>query len=208
MAKLVLTTLCAGVHPNRTLPVVLDCGTDNEELLSDPLYLGLPEKRVRGEEYDKFVDTFIQSARNLYPRAYIHFEDFGLKNGRFEIAGPASFHANANMVLARRILEKYRPGILCFNDDIQGTGCVTLAAIMAGMHVTKQRLSDLRLIVFGAGTAGVGIADQVRDAIATERGISKQEASKQIWYTQRLYHNRGLSMHTDTIVGLSTGPVS
>lgn len=83
VAKLVLTTLCGGVHPNRTLPVVLDCGTDNEELLNDELYLGLREKRVRGEEYGKFVDTFVQSARKLYPKAYIHFEDFGLSNGQF-----------------------------------------------------------------------------------------------------------------------------
>ncbi len=82
VAKLVLTTLCAGIHPNRTLPVVLDCGTDNEELLNDELYLGLRKKRARGEEYDKFVDTFVQSARKLYPRAYIHFEDFGLTNAR------------------------------------------------------------------------------------------------------------------------------
>ncbi|KAH8905719.1 malic enzyme [Coniochaeta sp. PMI_546] len=162
IAKLVLTTLCAGIHPNRVLPVVLDCGTDNEELLNDPLYLGLKHKRVRGEEYDRFVDTFVQSARKLYPRAYIHFEDFGLPN-------------------ARRLLEKYRPEIPCFNDDVQGTGCVTLAAIMAGLHVSKQKLGDLRLVVFGAGTAGVGIADQVRDAIAAERGISKEEAAKQIW---------------------------
>lgn len=82
IAKLVLTTLCAGVHPNRTLPVVLDCGTDNEDLLNDDLYLGLRSKRVRGEQYDKFVDSFVQSARKLYPRAYIHFEDFGLDNGQ------------------------------------------------------------------------------------------------------------------------------
>lgn len=81
VAKLVLTTLCAGIHPNRTLPVVLDCGTDNEELLNDDLYLGLRSKRIRGERYDKFVDSFVQSARKLYPRAYIHFEDFGLDNG-------------------------------------------------------------------------------------------------------------------------------
>lgn len=75
-------TLCAGIHPNRTLPVVLDCGTDNKELLEDPLYLGLKRPRVRGKEYDEFVDTFVQSARKLYPRAYIHFEDFGLPNGK------------------------------------------------------------------------------------------------------------------------------
>ncbi|KAI1751792.1 malic enzyme [Xylaria castorea] len=162
VAKLVLTTLCAGVHPNRTLPVVLDCGTDNEKLLDDELYLGLRRKRVRGEKYDEFVDEFVKSARKLFPKAYIHFEDFGLTN-------------------ARRILEHYRPKIPCFNDDVQGTGCVTLAAITAGLHVSQQKLKDVKLVVFGAGTAGVGIADQVRDAIAAERGISKDEAAKQIW---------------------------
>lgn len=80
-AKLILTTLCAGIHPNRTLGVVLDCGTDNEQLLGDPLYLGLRERRVRGRAYDQLVDTFVKSARKLFPRAYIHFEDFGLNNG-------------------------------------------------------------------------------------------------------------------------------
>jgi malate dehydrogenase (oxaloacetate-decarboxylating) len=83
-------------------------------------------------------------------------------------------------------LEKYRPEIPCFNDDVQGTGCVTLAAIIAGLRVTKQKPSDLRMVVFGAGTAGVGIADQVRDAIASERGVSKEEAAKQIWYGRLL----------------------
>ncbi|KAK1726413.1 malic enzyme [Colletotrichum acutatum] len=162
VAKLVLTTLCAGVHPNRTLPVVLDCGTDNEELLNDDLYLGLRQKRVRGHKYDRFVDEFVKAARRLYPRAYIHFEDFGLTN-------------------ARRILDQYRPHIPCFNDDVQGTGCVTLAAITAALHVSKQKLTDLRLAIFGAGSAGVGIADQVRDAIAAEGNMSKEDASKQIW---------------------------
>lgn len=76
-----MTTLCAGIHPNRTLPVVLDCGTDNADLLNDELYLGLKRPRIRGKEYDEFVDTFVQSARKLYPKAYIHFEDFGLANG-------------------------------------------------------------------------------------------------------------------------------
>lgn len=82
VAKLVLTTLCAGIHPNRTLPVVLDCGTDNEKLLSDDLYLGLRQKRERGKKYDELVETFVKSARKLYPHAYIHFEDFGLTNGK------------------------------------------------------------------------------------------------------------------------------
>ncbi|KZF24517.1 hypothetical protein L228DRAFT_218969, partial [Xylona heveae TC161] len=162
VAKLVITTLCAGIHPSRSLPVVLDCGTDNEELLNDELYLGLRQKRVRGKKYDAFVDKFVQSAQKLYPRAYIHFEDFGLPN-------------------ARRILDKYSSQIPCFNDDVQGTGCVTLAAIMSGLHVSKQKLADLRIVMFGAGTAGTGIADQIRDAIATDAGKSKEEAAKQIW---------------------------
>lgn len=162
VAKLVLTTLCAGIHPNRTLPVVLDCGTDNEELLKDDLYLGLKQPRARGKEYDDFVDAFVTSARKLYPKAYIHFEDFGLPN-------------------ARRILDKYRPEIACFNDDVQGTGCVTLAAMLAGLHVSKEKLTDARIVIFGSGTAGTGIADQVRDAIAADSGKSKEDAAKQIW---------------------------
>lgn len=162
VAKLVLTSLCAGIHPSRTLPVVLDCGTDNEELLNDELYLGLRHGRVRGEKYDKFVDTFVQNARKLYPKAYIHFEDFGLAN-------------------AKRILDKYRPSIPCFNDDVQGTGCVTLAAMLAGLHITKTKMSDMKIVIFGSGTAGTGIADQVRDAIAADSGKSKEDAAKQIW---------------------------
>lgn len=166
VAKLALTTLCAGIHPHRCLPVVLDCGTDNEELLEDDLYLGLRERRVRGRDYDDFVETFVRSARRLYPRAYIHFEDFGLHN-------------------ARRILDLYRPSTPCFNDDVQGTGCVTLAAIMAGLQVSGEKLSDVRLVIFGAGSAGVGIADQVRDAIATEGDMSHAEAAKQIWLVDK-----------------------
>ncbi|APA09296.1 hypothetical protein SS1G_12079 [Sclerotinia sclerotiorum 1980 UF-70] len=162
VAKLVLTTLCAGIHPNRTLPVVLDCGTDNEKLLNDDLYLGLKKPRVRGKEYDDFVDKFVQNAKKLYPKAYIHFEDFGLPN-------------------ARRILDRYRPEMACFNDDVQGTGCVTLAAMMAGLHVSKIKLEDTRIVVFGSGTAGTGIADQVRDAIAADSEKSKEEAAKQIY---------------------------
>ena len=162
VAKLVLSTLCAGVHPSRTLPVVLDCGTDNHQLLNDELYLGLRRPRARGEEYDHFVDKFVRSIKKLYPRAYLHFEDFGLTN-------------------ARRILDRYRPKIACFNDDVQGTGCITLAAIMSGLHVAGLKLEDMRLVVFGSGTAGIGIADQVRDAIAAESGKSKADAAQQIW---------------------------
>ncbi|KAF1816284.1 hypothetical protein P152DRAFT_504985 [Eremomyces bilateralis CBS 781.70] len=162
IAKLVLYTLCAGIHPSRTLPVVLDCGTDNKTLLEDDLYLGLRKSRIRGERYDSFVDQFVQAVRNRYPKAYIHFEDFGLAN-------------------ARRILDKYQPRIACFNDDVQGTGCVTLAAIMAAAHVSDIKLADLRIMIFGAGSAGMGISDQLRDVIAQEGSISREEASQHIW---------------------------
>ncbi|KAL8920494.1 MAG: hypothetical protein Q9208_006243 [Pyrenodesmia sp. 3 TL-2023] len=162
VAKLVITTICAGIHPARTLPVVLDCGTDNHQLLNDELYLGIRRPRIRGQEYEEFVDNFVQSARKLYPKAYIHFEDLGLSN-------------------ARRILDKYSQQIPCFNDDVQGTGCITLAAIMAGLHVSNLDLKDMRMVVFGSGSAGTGIADQVQDAIATESGKSEEEAAKQIW---------------------------
>ncbi|KAL2214865.1 putative malate dehydrogenase [Thermoascus aurantiacus ATCC 26904] len=162
VAKLVLTTLCAGIHPSRQLPVVLDCGTDNKKLLDDKLYLGLRRPRVRGREYDRFVDKFVETVRRKFPRAYIHFEDFGLHN-------------------ARRLLDKYRPHIPCFNDDIQGTGCVTLAAIMAALHVSRVDITEIRVVIFGSGSAGTGIADQIADAIATESRTTKEEAVKHIW---------------------------
>ncbi|CAG7947988.1 unnamed protein product [Penicillium salamii] len=162
VAKLVITTLCAGIHPSRQLPVVLDCGTDNEELLADELYLGLRQHRERGEKYDRFVDRFVQAARKRFPKAYLHFEDFGLSN-------------------ARRILNRYQSQIPCFNDDIQGTGCVTLAAMLAALEVSKVQLEDVRVVIFGSGTAGIGIADQIAETIATETQKSKDDASKQIW---------------------------
>lgn len=116
------------------LPVGLDVGTDNHELLNNELYLGLRRPRIRGEEYDEFIEKFVQACRTRYPNAYIHFEDFGLHN-------------------ARRILDKYAPHIACFNDDVQGTGAVTLAALYAATHIAKLRISDLRVVMYGAGTA-------------------------------------------------------
>lgn len=162
IAKLVIYTLCAGIHPSRTLPIVLDCGTDNHELLNDELYLGLQRPRVRGEEYDAFVDRFINAARKRYPRALIHFEDFGLPN-------------------ARRILDQHSDKIPCFNDDVQGTGCVTLAALYSAAKVAKLSMGDMRVVMYGSGTAGTGIADQIADAIALESGKSNDEAKKQIY---------------------------
>ncbi|KAJ4363983.1 NAD-dependent malic enzyme, mitochondrial [Neocucurbitaria cava] len=162
VAKLVIYTLCAGIHPSRTLPVVLDCGTDNKELLHDDLYLGLRKDRVCGERYDNFVDKFVTSCRKRYPKAYIHFEDFGLNN-------------------ARRILDKYTPKIACFNDDVQGTGCVTLAAIMAAFKVSGVKWDEARFVMFGSGSAGTGIADQIKDAISQNTGKSREDAGRQIW---------------------------
>ncbi|PLB49567.1 hypothetical protein P170DRAFT_357783 [Aspergillus steynii IBT 23096] len=162
VAKLVLSTLCAGIHPSRQLPVVLDCGTDNERLLSDDLYLGLRQRRARGQEYDQFVDKFLTTAKKKFPRAYIHFEDFGLQN-------------------AKRILDRFRSQVPCFNDDIQGTGCVTLAALIVALDVSGVKLEDAHIVIFGSGSAGTGIAEQIADSIATETGKSKSEASKQIW---------------------------
>ncbi|KAF2186594.1 hypothetical protein K469DRAFT_663582 [Zopfia rhizophila CBS 207.26] len=162
VAKLVIYTLCAGIHPARTLPVVLDCGTNNKELLDDDLYLGLRQPRARGEKYDSFVSKFVDACKKRYPKAYLHFEDFGLTN-------------------ARRILDKYQPEIACFNDDVQGTGCVTLAAVMAAFKVGGVKWDDARFVMFGAGTAGTGIADQIKDAIAQETTKSKEEAGRQIW---------------------------
>ncbi|KAK6344717.1 NAD-dependent malic enzyme, mitochondrial [Orbilia javanica] len=165
-AKLALMTLCAGIHPNRTLGVVLDCGTDNEELLNDDLYLGLRQNRVRGEKYDEFVEAFITAVKKHYPKAFLHFEDFGLTN-------------------ARRLLEVYRPQLPCFNDDIQGTGAVTLAAIMSAIWVSKVELKDIRMLVYGAGSAGTGIADQIRDAMVEIGGMDREAATKQIWLVDK-----------------------
>ncbi|KAL2009299.1 hypothetical protein VTN00DRAFT_7493 [Thermoascus crustaceus] len=136
--------------------------SQNKRLLDDELYLGLRRPRVRGKEYDSFVDKFVETARKRFPRAYIHFEDFGLHN-------------------ARRLLDKYRSHMPCFNDDIQGTGCVTLAAIIAALHVSKIDITEIRVVLFGSGSAGTGIADQVTGAIATETPKTKEEAAKQIW---------------------------
>ncbi|KAG0130640.1 hypothetical protein HOY82DRAFT_579163 [Tuber indicum] len=169
IAKLVLMTLCGGL---RTIPVVLDCGTNNPDLLNDELYLGLRQPRVCGKEYDDFVDTFVQAVRKLFPNATLHFEDFGLGN-------------------ARRLLEKYRPEMACLNDDIQGTAVVTMAAITAAAWVIKMQVCDLRVLVYGAGTAGTGIADQFRKAV-TEGGKPKEEAVNQIW----LVDKQGLLLHS------------
>ncbi|KAG9007043.1 NAD-dependent malic enzyme, mitochondrial [Tulasnella sp. JGI-2019a] len=161
-AKSVIYTLVGGIDPSLSLPIVLDVGTNNKELLQDDLYVGWSHERIRGAEYDEFVDKFVQLVRKHLPHCLIHFEDFGVTN-------------------ARRILDKYRPQHAVFNDDIQGTGAVTLAALMSAVGVTKSKLADQRILVYGAGTAGLGIAIQLRDAMIQADKVSRSEANEKIY---------------------------
>jgi malate dehydrogenase (oxaloacetate-decarboxylating) len=161
VGKLAVYTAAAGIDPDRVIPVSLDVGTDNESLLNDPLYVGNRHSRVRGERYDALVAAYIDAATKLFPTALLHFEDFGASN-------------------ARRILNQYRDRVRIFNDDIQGTGAITVAAIIAGLRVAKTRASEQRVVIFGAGTAGVGIADQIR-TIMIDGGLSQEEATRRFW---------------------------
>ncbi|RDB24334.1 putative NAD-dependent malic enzyme 3 [Hypsizygus marmoreus] len=161
-AKSAIYTLIGGIDPSKSLSVTLDVGTDNETLLNDELYVGWPHRRIRGEAYDIFIDKFVQLVRKYFPNSLLHFEDFGVTN-------------------AQRLLQRYRHTHSVFNDDIQGTGAVTLACIMAAIGVTKSKLSEQRYIIFGAGSAGLGIATQLRDAIASTENMSMEEANKRFY---------------------------
>lgn len=154
------------MDPSKTVPVVLDVGTDNQELLHDNLYVGWPSKRIRGKAYDRFVDRFIQLVQKHYPHSLVHFEDFGVGN-------------------AQRLLDHYRNKHSVFNDDVQGTGAVTLAAMMSAVGVTKSKLSDQRYVVYGAGTAGLGITKQLRDGIMSIDRLSREEANKRFFLLDR-----------------------
>src|SRR5215204_5353564 len=149
VGKLSLYTLCAGIHPRETLPILLDVGTNNQELLRDPLYLGWRHGRVRGEEYDRFVESFVGAVVRRFPDAVLQWEDFAKNN-------------------ASRLLGHYRDRLCTFNDDIQGTGAVTLAGLIAASRVKGERLRDQRVVILGAGSSATGIGDQVVTAMASE----------------------------------------
>ncbi|MFF3514694.1 NAD-dependent malic enzyme [Streptomyces sp. NPDC002573] len=161
VGKLAVYTAAAGIDPRRVLAVSLDVGTDRKSLLNDPLYIGNRHPRVRGADYDAFIEKYLRTASSMFPDALLHFEDFGPGN-------------------ARRILEKYAGTYRIFNDDVQGTGAITLAATLSAVKVSGVPMRDQRLVVFGAGTAGVGIADQLRDAMI-RNGASPEQATAQVW---------------------------
>lgn len=161
IGKLSLYTACAGVPPEVTLPITLDVGTNNQDRLNDPMYLGLKQARVTGQAYDDFIDAFIQAVQRVFPKACIQFEDFA-----FAHAAP--------------ILAKYREKVCCFNDDIQGTAAVALAGIQTALRITQQPLTAQRILFFGAGTAAVGIANLFVNALVMQ-GLSEEEARKHCW---------------------------
>lgn len=161
VGKLALYTLCAGIHPAKTLPIMLDVGTDNQTLLTDPLYLGWQHTRVRGQEYDDFIEAFVQGVIDTFPNVLLQWEDFARDN-------------------AGRLLERYRDRLCTFNDDIQGTGAVTLAGLLAAVQVTGIPLRDHRIVMFGAGSAGAGISNQIVLAMMRE-GATEKEAASRLW---------------------------
>jgi malate dehydrogenase (oxaloacetate-decarboxylating) len=161
VGKLAVYTAAAGIDPRRVIPVSLDVGTNNEGLLNDPLYLGNRHARVRGPRYDAFIKKYLQTASSRFPNALLHFEDFGADN-------------------ARRILLTYRDKYRIFNDDMQGTGVIAMAGLFGALKVTGTRWRNQRVVVFGGGTAGIGIADQIRDQMVRD-GLDPSQATRQIW---------------------------
>jgi malate dehydrogenase (oxaloacetate-decarboxylating) len=172
IGKLSLYTACAGIHPATTLPVILDVGTNNQELLSDPLYVGWRHERIRGGEYDAFVEAFVTALSERFPRVLLQWEDFARHN-------------------AARLLEQYRDRLCSFNDDIQGTGAVTLAVTMAGVAASGSTLADQRVVVLGAGSAAAGITKQLVTAMRSA-GLTAEQARRRVWLvdTHGLVHSR------------------
>ncbi|EEO40084.1 hypothetical protein FSCG_00797 [Fusobacterium vincentii 4_1_13] len=165
VGKLMVYTAAAGIDPKSVLPVVLDVGTNRETLLEDKLYLGNRHKRVYGDKYYDFVDKFVQTAEKLFPRLYLHFEDFGRSN-------------------AANVLHKYWKTYPVFNDDIQGTGIITLAGILGALKISGEKLTDQRYMCFGAGTAGAGIADRIYQEML-QQGLSENEARNRFYLVDK-----------------------
>jgi len=165
VGKLMVYTAAAGIDPKSVLPVVLDAGTNRETLLEDKLYLGNRHKRVYGDKYYDFVDKFVQTAEKLFPKLYLHFEDFGRSN-------------------AANVLHKYWKTYPVFNDDIQGTGIITLAGILGALKISGEKLTDQKYMCFGAGTAGAGIADRIYQEML-QQGLSEDEARKRFYLVDR-----------------------
>ncbi|MFC6179705.1 malolactic enzyme [Lactiplantibacillus daowaiensis] len=161
VGKLMVYTAAAGIDPSQVLPVSIDAGTNNQKLLDDPLYLGNRHKRIAGDQYYDVIDKFVQAEQKLFPESLLHWEDFGRAN-------------------AQVILDKYKDKIATFNDDIQGTGMVVLAGILGALNISKESIKDQKILSFGAGTAGMGIANQIMDELM-QAGLTEAEA-KQHFY--------------------------
>jgi malate dehydrogenase (oxaloacetate-decarboxylating) len=161
IGKLAIYTAAGGIDPTRVIPVMLDVGTNRDSLLGDPMYPGNRHSRVRGERYDSFIDAYVRVAVKMFPKAVLQWEDFGPGN-------------------ARRILQKYRSHVRMFNDDMQGSGAVTLAAAVSAMRICGSLLQKQRVVIFGAGMGGIGVADLMRD-VMVEAGLSVEEATRQFW---------------------------
>lgn len=168
IGKLAVYTVAAGLNPQEVLPVVIDAGTNNEELLNDTQYLGTRQKRMSGEPYLEFIDQFVSAASELFPNVLFHWEDFGIRH-------------------AQLILDKYRDKLCTFNDDIQGTGIMMVSALNSVEKITQKKLNDHTIMIFGAGTAGIGIADLIL-AELKDKGMSEEEAKQRIY----LYDRHGI----------------
>ena len=165
IGKLAIYTAAGGIDPARVIPVMLDVGTNRDSLLNDPMYPGNRHARVRGKSYDEFIDAYVKAAIRLFPHAVLQWEDFGPGTGR-------------------RITKRYRGQFCNFNDDMQGTGAITLAAAISAVRVCGTPLRNQRVVIYGAGTAGVGIADQLRDVMIKE-GVSSEAATRRFWCVDR-----------------------
>ena len=161
IGKLAIYTAAGGVDPGRVIPVMLDVGTNRESLLDDPMYIGNRHPRIRGQRYDDFIEAYVKVVTKLFPSSLLQWEDFTPGNGR-------------------RIIEKYRDCFCTFNDDMQGTGAITLAAAISAVRACGTPMRGQRVVIFGAGTAGIGIAEQLRGGLMRD-GLSKKDATGRIW---------------------------